>query len=160
MGSVTGGQVAPQSRLGGCQYNSSQPTLTTTNQVAVQCDVNGNLRISGTVTATTGLVAVTPTDKSGTLTAGGTSQILAVANPSRKSLIVQNPCTATGENIAAIEDVYINVTGSATVAGASNFVDLPPCSSAEISYNGTVITTSVTVNAATINHRWYATEAQ
>ncbi len=104
---------------------------------------------------------VTPTDRGGTITLGGTAQTLAASNASRKSLVVQNPCTLTGQgSIAALEDLYVSVTGSATVAGAGNFADLPACSSVEISWNGTVITAAVSVNAATTGHRWSATESQ
>lgn len=46
-GPVTPGTVASTSNLDGCQYNSSAPSLTTGQQVAVQCDPNGNLKVVG-----------------------------------------------------------------------------------------------------------------
>lgn len=96
---------------------------------------------------------VTPTDRGGTITLGGTAQNAAAANASRKSMVIQNPCSAT-------EDLFVSVTGGATVSGAGNFADLGPCGSATIAWNGTVIQTAVSVNAATTNHRWSATETQ
>lgn len=159
-GAVIPGNRATRSTLTGCTYIAAGVTLADGQQVATQCGANGSALVSGTVTATTGLVAVTPTDKGGTITLGGTAQTLAASNTSRKSLTIQNPCTATGQGIAAIEDLYISVTGSATIAGASNFADLPACASVEVSFNGTVITAAVTVNAASTNHRWSATESQ
>lgn len=103
--------------------------------------------------------AVTPTDRGGTLSTGGTAQTLAAVNGARVLLVIQNPCTAAGQNIAAAEDLYISVTGSATVNGAGNFADLPPCGSVTLAVSGAVITTAVTVNAATSGHRWSAAES-
>jgi len=106
-------------------------------------------------------VGVAPTDRGGTLTVGGTAQNAAASNASRKGFVIQNPCTAAGEGIAATEDLYVSVTGSATVAGATNFADLPPCGSTSlIVAPNSVITAAVSVNATTIGHRWSATEVQ
>lgn len=104
-------------------------------------------------------LGVTPTDKGGTITLGGTSQTLAVANASRKAIIIENPCTTTGQgSIAAVEDLYISVVGNATVGGAGNYADLGPCGSTTITVSGQVFTGLVRVNAATTGHRWSATE--
>lgn len=120
---------------------------------------SGNpLYIQGTISP--GAVAVTPTDKGGTITSGGTAQALAASNTSRKLLVVQNPCTATGQGIATAESLFVAVSGTATVNGAGNFAELAPCGSATISLNGQVITAAVSVIAATTSHRWLATEAQ
>lgn len=107
--------------------------------------------VSGTVSATP--LAVTPTDRGGTITVGGTAQNAAASNASRKSMLCMNPVSAT-------EDLYIAVTGSATVGGAGNFADLAPGGSATVSFNGTVIQTAVSVNAATTAHRFLCTEMQ
>lgn len=124
--------------------------------------VTGTVTISpGSITVSTTPLVITPTDRGGTITAGGTAQSLAALNASRKFLFVENPCTAAGEGgIAAAEDLFISVTGNATVNGAGNYADLPPCGSASVAYNGTVFTAAVTVNAATTGHRWSATEGQ
>lgn len=52
-GSVAPGTAAIKSTLGGTVYNNGLQTLTTGQQIAVQCDVNGNAwaRIKGTATA-------------------------------------------------------------------------------------------------------------
>jgi hypothetical protein len=103
--------------------------------------------------------AATPTDRSGTLTTGGTSQTLAAANSSRKCLFVQNPATAAGEGIATAEDLYINNNAVAAVVGnGANYADLSPGASATLCFSGIVDQTQITVNAATISHRWYGKE--
>lgn len=123
-------------------YNGTTPVLTGTAHP---------MPVTGTVTPAPAVV--TPTDRGGTITVGGTAQTLAAANSSRKALVVQNPCNAT-------EDLYISVTGNATVGGAGDYADLPACASAVVGWNGQVITAAVSVNAATAGHRWYATETQ
>lgn len=140
----------------------SQPCYTSGGGVCIPVEPTTPLPVtaSGSSPLTTTPVPVTPTDKGGTITLGGTAQTLAAANTSRKSLVVQNPCTATGQGIATAEDLFISVTGSATVNSSGNFADIPPCGSATISWNGTVITAAVSVNATTTSHRWYATESQ
>lgn len=52
------------------------------------------------------------TDRSGSIAAGGTSQLLAAANANRKRLIVQNPSDSP-------ESIFINFTAAATVTGNS-----------------------------------------
>lgn len=100
------------------------------------------------------------TDRGGTVTAGGTAQTLAPANPARKAVVIQNPCTAAGQGIGAAEDLYISVAGNATVAGSGNYADLASCGSASVTVNGEVYTGAISVNAATTGHRWMATEWQ
>lgn len=129
--------------------------------------------VSGTVTAnqgtpgaspwpvTFGVTALTPTDRGGTLTAGGTAQQLAASNGSRKLIVISNPCSATSQGgIAAAEDIYISVTGNATVAGGGNYADLFTCGSTSVTISGFVFTGAITINATTTGHRWLATEFQ
>jgi hypothetical protein len=115
---------------------------------------DGSINVSNSITigAFTPLV-VTPTDKGGTITAGGTAQVLAAANASRKGLVIQNPATAT-------ENLYIAVSGSATVNGAGNFAELVPGGSAVLCFNGEIIQGTISVNAATTGHVFIATEVQ
>jgi len=55
-----------------------------------------------------GAAAGTYTDLSGTIAAGGTSQLLVAANADRQGLVIQNPSSA-------IESLFINFTADATV---------------------------------------------
>lgn len=161
--------LLPMLMICGAAYGQAQvqPMVQNGTNPTTRCAVGGAdgtgcpIPITGTITASTGVITVTATDRGGTLTAGGTAQNAAASNTSRKGFVIQNPCTATGENIAAVEDLYVSVTGAATVAGAGNFADLAPCGSASlIVAPGSVIQTAVSVNATTINHRWTATEVQ
>lgn len=104
--------------------------------------------------------AVTPTDRGGTLTTGGTAQTAAVLNASRKAMVIQNPCNSTVQGISTAEDLFVSITGSATTSGAGDYAELTPCMSATVTYNSTAQTTLVSVIAATTGHRWLATEAQ
>lgn len=109
---------------------------------------------SGTVIPAPGsILAVTPTDRGGTITAGLTSQTVAAANASRKAMHCENPTTAT-------EPLYFAVVGAATIAGAGNWADVAPGGSTTFSYNGTAVQTAITVNATTTGHRFICTEMQ
>jgi hypothetical protein len=94
---------------------------------------------------------VTPTDRGGTITTGGTAQQLAAANASRKQLCVQNPPSAT-------ETLYLSTSTTATVAGAGNDAGLSPgaqwCAGNGLQINQN----AVSVIATTTAHRWIATE--
>jgi hypothetical protein len=127
-------------------------------------DASGNLQpasaanplpvsISGSASSQPAPLAVTPTDRGGTITTGGTSQTLAAANASRKVILIQNPCNAT-------EDLYVSSTGAATTTGANDDADLGPCGSTILSPSGTVIQTAITVIAVTTGHRFLAKESQ
>lgn len=87
---------------------------------------------------------VAPTDGSGTLTAGGTSQQVFAANAARIYLNCQNP-------VAASETLFINVGATASTTGGSfelgpgGTFSPPP---------GVTFTGTVSVNAATTGHRF------
>lgn len=86
---------------------------TATGVAAVVTALGSPLQAGGTVvTATPSLTACT--DRSGTITAGGTAQVLAAANPSRVFLKGQNISTS---------DLWINETGgTAAVNAAGSYV--------------------------------------
>lgn len=115
----------------------------------------------GSSTVVVAPVAIVPTDRGGILTAGGTAQQLAASNGSRKLLTIENGCTTSSQGgIAAVESIFISVTGNATVGGAGNYAELGPCGSTSVVVSGQVYTGAVTINATTIGHRWMSTEWQ
>jgi len=97
------------------------------------------------------------TDRSGAMAAGGVSQQLAAANAARKSIYIENPATAAGQNIVAAESLFINFTAAATVNGGNSFEITPGGYWPPSSYN-TVTIEQINVNAATIGHRYIAKE--
>lgn len=138
-------------------------TYTAGQSFPITMDTNGNIcgATSGGGTITPVPKSVTPTDRGGTMTTGGTVQPLAASNASRQSIVIVNPCSATSQGgIAAAESLYISVTGNATVAGAANYAELAPCGSTAVVVANEVYTGAITVNAATTGHRWMATEWQ
>ena len=109
------------------------------------------LPVTGSVSPTTG----TFTDRSGSITAGGTSQTLASANTARKQIVIENPSSATGQNISAAESLYINFTGAGGVDNGTS-IELVPGGSY---VSGTPVSTqAITVNAATTGHVFIAKE--
>lgn len=90
----------------------------------------------------------TLTDRSGTLTAGATAQILAAANASRHYLFIENPSNQT-------ESLWINFTTTAVRSEPS--IEIPP-GAAFTMEAGFVSTELVSVIATTINHPWIAKE--
>lgn len=147
-GSVTGGTAGTSSGLTGGIYNTSAPTLTNGQQAALQFDVNGNLKINSAVSAT---MAATPTtDRSGTITVGGTSQQVSASNAARKGMEIQNGSTAT-------ESLFINFGAAAT--------NVPGGGSHEITPGGSWDTAgrappsdAININAVTTAHAFTAKE--
>lgn len=86
-------------------------------------------------------------DRSGTITAGGVSQQLAPANPSRKYLLVQNPSTAT-EVLTVNFTTAAAATGSVVLTAGSSFVMEGNFVSSEV----------INVWAATTGHAFIAKE--
>lgn len=87
----------------------------------------------------------TYTDKSTTITLGGTAQVLVALNASRKNVFVQNPSSEQ-------ESLFVNPTGNATLAGGDS-MELSPGSSY-------IFQTSqaLSINAATTGHKVVAKE--
>ena len=102
------------------------------------------------VTAING--AITTVDGSGTIASGGTAQVLFVANPARRGYRVQNI-----DGSLPAEAIWINDTGTATVAGAGSY-GLAAAASAAYpggSYDGQSIA-AVSIIAATTGHKFTA----
>lgn len=152
--------VATSSTPSGTQDTNLKQVNGATVNVGPGASGTGTQRVTTSSDSSISPLVVTPTDKGGAMTTGGTSQTLAALNASRKGLVIQNSCTAASQNIATAEDLYIAVSGAATVGGTGNFADLPPCGSVTVTWNGLSVTAAVTVNAATTAHRWSATEVQ
>ena len=96
------------------------------------------------VTTATG----TLTNRSGTITAGGTAQVLMAVNASRKYLLVQNPSAAT-------ESLWINFTTAAVESQPS--IELTP-GQGFLMEAGFISTEAVSVIAATTGHAFTAKE--
>jgi archaellin len=97
----------------------------------------------------------TLTDRSGSITTGGTAQTLAAVNASRRYLLVQNPLSATTQGIATAESLFINFTTTA-VAGEPS-IELAP-GDIFVMEGSAVSTELVSVIAATTGHKWTAKE--
>lgn len=131
---------------------------TAPNATAVKVDNSAVTQpVSGAVTAVSAQAAATA--RGATITAGGSSQTLMAANGSRKALIVQNPCTAAEQGIAAAENLAVNLTAAASLSTSANLAVLEPCGSVSLGIgSGVVSTEPVTVNAVTTGHVVYAKE--
>lgn len=93
--------------------------------------------------------------RDGNVAVGGTSQVLAAANPARKQIVIENPLTAAGQGIAAAESLYINFTGAAGVDNGTSIELLPGGSYIS---GSPVSTQQITVNATTNGHVYIAKE--
>jgi hypothetical protein len=96
------------------------------------------------------------TDRSGLIAVGGTSEQLAAANAVRNRIIIENPSTAAGQNIAAAEVLFINFTSAAGINNDTS-LELLPGGWWDSGF-GPVTTEAITVNAATTNHNYIAKE--
>jgi hypothetical protein len=95
-------------------------------------------------------------DHGGSITSGGTSQALIVANSRRNRVIVENPCTTTSQGIGATESLFINFTSAASTSNGKS-IELAACGSFD-SGPGPVSTEAITVNAVTTGHQYMAKE--
>lgn len=91
----------------------------------------------------------TLTNRSGTITAGGTAQTLAAINAARRYLLVENPCAQT-------ESLWINFTTAAVTSQPS--VEIAPCGSFLMSASNFVSTELISVIATTTSHPFIAKE--
>lgn len=117
-------------------------------------DVN-ILRMGGVAVGAGGILVASFTDRSGSISTGGTAQTLAAINTSRKRIIIENPCSLTSQGIAAAESLFINFTSAA--AANSTSVELAPCGSYD-SGSGPVTGELISVLGATTAHKWIAKE--
>jgi len=146
------------------QATTAAPTYVDATSNPLSLDLSGNLRTTNTTAIPAGTntigslnpLAGTYTSKNLALTLGGTAQTLMAANTSRKRFYIQNPCTATGQGIAAVESIYISFTGSAAVNNGTS-IEILACGSYE-SDAGPISTQAISVNAATTGHKIVAGE--
>ncbi len=88
------------------------------------------------------------TDRSGTITAGGTAQTLMASNASRRYLLIIN--------IDATEDLWINFTTAAVTTGQPSIPIRP--GGAFVQEANFVSTELISVKAVTTGHAWTAKE--
>ena len=129
---------------------------TTGTPAAPYLDGNGNLNVTGTV-SNTGLSG-TLIDRSGTITAGSSSQTLAAANASRKYLLISNPPDAASQGIATAEKLCFNFTSAASLTAAGSVCLTPGVTAIFSALGGFVSTELVTVIGATTGHIYTAKE--
>lgn len=100
-----------------------------------------------------GAVAATPAAFTGlyAITTGGTPQQLAAANEVSNDCVIQNPTTATQQNIGAAESLFVNFVTAATLLSGGTTIELAP--GVAIGCGGKN-TTAISVNAATSAHRF------
>jgi hypothetical protein len=128
-GSATGGTRATQSTLSGCTYNAVAPTLTSGQQVGLQCDVNGKVAISGSITATNPSVgtnaATAPTSSTqiGSVDGSGNLQPASSTNPIPVS-------SATLPLPSGAATSALQTTGNASLAtiATNSGLPVPACS--------------------------------
>jgi len=143
---------------------TAAPTYLTGTDNPFSLDLSGNLRTTVTTAIPAGTntigslnpLAGTYTSRNLTLTLGGTAENLMASNTSRRKFYIQNPCTTTGQGIAAVESIYISFTGSAGVNNGTS-IEILACGSYE-SDAGPISTQAISVNAATTGHKIVAGE--
>jgi hypothetical protein len=85
------------------------------------------------------------TDRSGSITLGGTAQVLAAANTSRLTLV--------GQNIDPAEDMWINEVGGTATANTAGSTLVPAKATFSID-----TTRAISIVAATTGHKFTAVE--
>lgn len=97
------------------------------------------------------------TNRSGSIAVANTSQQLMAANAARTGLIIENPISAAGQGIGAVETLYINISGAAAVVDGGTSIELAP-GGVYYSGAGPVPTSQINVIATSANHRYIAYE--
>ena len=123
VGTLSAGTAAIKSLAVGGVYNSSAPTPTTGQQLSLQLDGSGNLKISGTVTANLGTIdgAATATNQT---------------DGSQKTKIVDGSGNVIGATSNAL-DVNIKSGGSSGTQYTNNAVQATPTGTVALGYDGT-----------------------
>jgi hypothetical protein len=85
------------------------------------------------------------TDRSGSITLGGTAQVLAAANTARIALV--------GQNIDPSEDMWINEVGGNAQANTVSSTLVPAKATFSVDTNR-----AISIVAATTGHKWTAVE--
>jgi len=85
------------------------------------------------------------TDRSGSITVGGTAQVLAAANTSRVALV--------GQNIDPSEDMWLNEVGGNATANTAGSVLVPAKATFSVDSNR-----AISIVAATTGHKFTAIE--
>ncbi len=98
------------------------------------------------------------TDRSGSISSGGTAQTAISANASRVHLVIQNYSTAALQGVAAAESLFVSFTGTALCSGGANTFEIPPGGSIETGGSTPVSTQAVSVCAASTGHLFAAGE--
>lgn len=113
--------------------------------------------ISGTVNVRP--VSVTSQDLTGFIVVGGLGQELTPALVTRVSMLIENPATAGGQGIAAAESLFVRIGNDpAGVNDGTSYEVTPGGYWPTGAMQNISFTDRVTVNAATINHRFIATQ--
>lgn len=153
-------------------YTVNPTTLTSEPVTATNLSTAALNIIMGVVSATittAGIVTTVPTNpvaqtsSSGagtgatfTLTYQGLSQTLMASNASRKAMIIGNPSSALGQNVALVaESLFVNFTSA---SGVNDGVSIELTPGGYINAGPVTSTELITVNAQTLGHRYIARE--
>ena len=143
--------LLPAAASAACTTHTGRPVAAsdadTIAELATLADICN--AISGGGSGGGGVVTVTPTDRAGTITTGGTAQTAIAANASRKGWCIQNPPGAT-ESLQVRSGAAATATTGVTVPAGQQACNPP----------GIVDVGIVSVFAATTNHKWQGTEYQ
>lgn len=146
---MTTATIQPSEYPGG-QYNATPPLLTDQQTSAFQVDSAGNLKITTGGGGTGGITVigtqVTYTDRSGTVTLGGSAQTIMASNASRRGFIVQNQSSG---------DLWISSLGAAAATQPS--IWLPAGAYYEPPFTG-VPTAAISLFGATTGQAFAARE--
>ncbi|MEI7838758.1 MAG: hypothetical protein WCI37_03170, partial [bacterium] len=123
VGTLSAGTAATKSLAVGGVYNSSTPTPTTGQQLSLQLDGSGNLKISGTVTANLGTI-------------DGAALATNQTDGSQKTKIVDGSGNVIGATSNAL-DVNIKSGGSGGTQYTNNAVQATPTGTVALGYDGT-----------------------
>ena len=123
VGTLSAGTAATKSLAVGGVYNSSAPTPTTGQQLSLQLDGSGNLKISGTVTANLGTI-------------DGAALATNQTDGSQKTKIVDGSGNVIGATSNAL-DVNIKSGGSSGTQYTNNAVQATPTGTVALGYDGT-----------------------
>jgi hypothetical protein len=116
----------------------------------------GAVTVQGTITSVAAPSGMT--DRSSVIVTGGLAVQPMASNGGRKRVIISNPSTILGQNIAAVESIFFNFFSAAGVNDAVS-LELQP-GQAWDSGGGACPTGLLSVNAATAGHRFIVKEMQ
>lgn len=147
LGSAVGGDQSTRSLLSGCIYNAIQPSLTNGQQIGLQCDDGGNLKIAADISLSGDVTVTSSALPTGASTAANQATQITAAETANTSLGLLDD--AIGSKTGGTAGTSSNLAGGVYVSSAPTLTNGQQASLRLTSAGELMTTASVTLGTLT-----------